>query len=170
MVFIAAVGIYAELVREIRQYDPPLLLACADVEWPVPAWTCRQVLLRRSFSSAEVADLNHVGAAVYPAFTENSALADEMLSLFIAHGVDINAPDDKGTRHWTALQTMAVAGKPDRVEMLLKHGARTDLRDVANMTALDLARQMQEKHPNEPNRVEVIRLLEEAEKHLTASK
>lgn len=159
LVVVATVALYAEFVRETAQFSPTDLLACADVEWPVAAWTCKQVLLRRSFSRDEVAQLNSEGAAAYPIYVKNTELADEMLSLFISKGVDINAGDKNKL---TALYSMVMEANPDRVRLLLRHGALVDVRDSAGRTPLDIAKQLAARHPTEPNREELVRLLEAA--------
>ena len=46
--------------------------------------------------------------------------------------------------------------------MLLKHGARTDLRDKSGMTPLDFARRILKKRPGDPSAAEMVRLLEAA--------
>jgi hypothetical protein len=166
---VVVAGLYGELVRETSNYSPSLLLGCAGVEMSPAAWTCKQVLLHRTFTAEEVLELNHAGAAAYPLFMKNPELAEEMLSLFIARGIDINAGNE-GAKGSTALHSLAMAGNPERIKILLRHGARADLRNLAGMTPLDYARQEHGKYPNEPKYAEAVRLLEEAEKHLTASK
>jgi hypothetical protein len=169
-IVVVAAGLYGELVRETTNFPPTLLLACADVEWPMAAWTCKQVLLHRDFSPAEVTELNQESAAAFPVSSKDPAFAEEMLSLFIARGVDVNAVDEKSKGGWTALHMMASSGNVDGVKLLLKHGARPDIKNRTGVTPLDYARQWQQKFPAEPNHAEVVRLLEEAEKQQSAQK
>jgi ankyrin repeat protein len=170
VVVVTVTGLYGELVRETSNFSPPLLLACADVEMELPAWTCKQVLMHRSFPAKEVSELNRMAAAAYPVSAKDTELAEEVLSLFIVRGVDINAIDEGSKAGWSALHSMAVEGNPERIKMLLRHGARPDLRNRAGMTPLDYARQEQGKFPKETKYAEVVRLLEEAEKQLPTSK
>lgn len=157
--------VYGDFVRRARQDTPSRLLACVEAT-PAPiSWTCRTILLRDSFRPDQVAQLNREAGAVYPLYGDDSALAEEMLSLFQERGVDINAVDERVPQRWTALQSMVMDGRyPDRITMLLRHGARPDVRDADGMTALDLARQMQQKHPSDSRRVTIVRLLEEVHK------
>ncbi len=161
LIAVAVIGLYGEYVREKLLLSPSLLLACADVEREPGAWTCRQILLRRTFTTEEIAQLNRDGGALFPVLAENPALAEEMLALFIERGVDVNAGEEK-VRHWTALHAMAIEGDLARVQLLLRHGARADLQDSNGMTALDFARKKLEELPSDPGRKEIVRLLEEA--------
>ncbi len=163
------IGVYGKLIWTLHQEDPMTLLAHIQADPPLTAWTSRQILLHDSFTPDQIAQLNHEGGALYPVLSDNLTTAEEMLSLFIAHGVDINAGDER-TRHWTALHTVAMEGSPERVTLLMKHGARVDVRDADGRTPLDFAREMQQKHPTEPNRAEVVRRLEETEKQPSAQK
>jgi hypothetical protein len=167
---VVAVGLYGEFVRETTNFSPTLLLGCADVEWPLAAWTCKQVLLHRDFSPGEVAELNREGAAAFPVSSKNPAFADEMLSLFIARGVDVNAVDEQSKAGWTALHMTVSSGNVAGVKLLLRHGARPDIKNRIGVTPLDYARQWQQKFPADQNHAEVVRLLEEAEKQQSAQK
>lgn len=81
---------------------------------------------------------------------------------FLTKGVDINAPDER-MKKWTALHAAAISGKPGEAALLLKLGARIDVRDADGKTPLDLARLPQEKHPHNSKTAETIRLLEDAQ-------
>ncbi len=169
VVLVVAVGLYAELVRETTHHEPPLLLACAEVDYPWTAWTCKQVLLHDSLRPDQVAELNSNAGARLPVQIKDPALAEEMLSLFLSRGVDINA----GSKHFkgrTALHDAAISGAISEVNLLLKHGARLDVRDETGDSPLDYAIMLLRKFPNQPNRAEVVRLLEEAEKRQSAQK
>jgi ankyrin repeat protein len=158
--FVVLLGLYSEFVRETTTFSPTFLLACADTEWPLPAWTCKQVLLHRDFTPSEIAELNAEAAAAFPVSVKDPALADEMLSLFIARGVDVNAVDEKSKGGWTALHVAASVGDVDGVKLLLKYGARPNAKNRQGETALEYARQWQQRYPAEPNRAVVVKLLE----------
>jgi ankyrin repeat protein len=64
---------------------------------------------------------------------------------------------------WTALHGAVAGGDVNSSKLLLKYGARIDLRDRSGMTPLDMARHIQKKHPNDPASAEMVRLLEAAE-------
>lgn len=158
---VVVAGLYAELVRETTHSTPSMLLACMDADYPWTAWTCKQVLRHDSLKPEQVAELNGDAGARLPVQMKDPAEADDMLTLFLSRGVDIDA-GAKSFKGRTALQSAAVAGAVGEVTLLLKHGARLDVRDAEGHTALDLARQIGDQHPGEPNRAEVVRLLEEA--------
>jgi hypothetical protein len=171
VIAVLTVALYAELVREMTNYAPFFLVPCVDHDMAWRSWTCKQVLRYDSLTPDQVAKLNRQAGVLFPAQIKDAATADEMVSLFIKRGVDINAGD-----WWfvgngrTALQTLATAGNVDRVQMLLRHGARANVADRDGHTALDLARLAQHKFPGEASRAEVLRLLEEAEKQQSAQK
>jgi ankyrin repeat protein len=89
--------------------------------------------------------------------------SEEMFALFLARGVDINAGDPRA-KNWTALHTVASEGNVARARLLLKHGARTDVRDQDGRTPLDIARSMLQKHPADPASAEMVQLLEVVER------
>ncbi len=115
------------------------------------------------FKPKHVEALNRVAGVKFAIALEDLDAAEKMLLLFMARGVDINAVDELA-RNWTALYSVVADGDTARIHMLLRHGARVDVRDTGGMTPLDFARRLQEKYPNEPNRAEVVRILEEATK------
>jgi ankyrin repeat protein len=164
IILVVAVGLFGELVRETAQMPPTLLLGCADGEGAVQSWTCRQVLLHRTFTAEEVAELNRGGAAAYPMAVKDPALAKEMLSLLLSRGVDINAGDEYSRGGWTALDQMVSSGDLDRVKLLLQHGAQVDVKNKAGVSALDLARRWQQRYPDQSNRAEIVKVLEAAGK------
>lgn len=164
LVGVAVIGVgifYAAFVHRLRQDIPVQLLACAHVSPALMSWTCKAILRHDSLRPDQVADLNREAGAAYTLYGADSGFADEMLSLFLEKGVDINARNQSVDQHWTALHLLAMDGRrPDRITMLLKHGARPDVRDGDGMSALDLARRELQRYPNDPNRAEVVRLLE----------
>lgn len=169
---VATVALYAEWVREMTHHDPFMLVACVGEGSTVRAWTCKQVISRVDWTPDQVAQLNRQAGIEFAAQIDDDATAKEMVSLFLNRGVDINAGDwhfvGKGR---TALQTLASVGNVQRVKLLLDHGARVDVKDADGVTALDMARKAQQKHPNEPNRIEIVHLLEAAEgQQVTATK
>ena len=155
-------GLYAAFVYETLDDKPLSLIGCIDVEAPLVAWTCEQVLRHASLTPEQVRDLNAEGGAQYPMSMDNPKKAEEMLTLFLSRGVDINA-GNRQVRGWTALHSAAMGDPPAKVALLLTYGARTDVRDEDGRTPLDLARRWQSRHPNDPHTAETIRLLEAAE-------
>ena len=121
------------------------------------------MLLHSSFKPEHVVALNREIGMIFALRPEDLEEAEKMLLLFMAQGVDINAVAENW-KHRTVLHALALEGEAARVKILLRHGARADMRDTEGLTPLDLARIGQAKNPNEPNRAEVVRILEEAEK------
>lgn len=162
-VLVVILAAYGEFVREAMRFSPAMLLVWVDEQYAPIGWTCRQILERHSLTPERVAELNKDAGARYPIYMRDPKVAEEMLQLFIDRGVDVNAGNEK-VRNWTALFDPILDGKADRVAMLLRHGARVDVLGTDGMTPLDYAREMVEKHPSESGRVDVVRLLEQAEK------
>ena len=159
-------GLYAAFVYETLDDEPLSLIGCIDVEVPLVAWTCEQVLRHASLTPEQVRDLNAEAGAQYPVSINAPKKAEEMLALFLSRGVDINAGHRQG-KNWTALHLAAMSDPPAKVALLLKYGARTDVRDEDGRTPLDLARRSQSRYPNDPYTAETIRLLEAAERKPT---
>lgn len=159
----ASVVLYGLLFYVASQDNPLSLTVCMEADPVILRWPCKQVLQHRDFNPEHVKELNSSAGARFAMYTEDLDAAEKTLLRFMAQGVDINAVD-VGTRNWTALHGAALEGEVAQVKLLLRHGARADMRDTEGLTPLDLARIGQAKHPNEPNRAEVVRILEEAEK------
>jgi hypothetical protein len=161
IILAVALGLYGSVLYGMRELGPIRLLACMEVESPWLSWTCEQILKRDSLTSDEVAELNQSGGAKFPAMMKDPRAAEELLSRFVAQGVDVNAGDNR-SMGWTALHGMVVDGNADRVSLLLRHGARVDIRGQSGLTPLDLARQMQQKYPGDVVRAEIVKTLEAA--------
>ncbi|XVJ68766.1 MAG: ankyrin repeat domain-containing protein [Rhizobacter sp.] len=165
IIFALAV-LYATFVGIRMRDDPLTLVVCIDhheMRWM--AWTCKQVLYHSSWSAEHVRRLNESAGASFAFGAEppkTAPEADEIdmrLKLFLSRGVDINATDIR-TRNWTALHSAAIGSHLHEAQLLLKYGARTDLRDTQGLTALDIALRIQEKYPDNPKAVEMVRLLQ----------
>lgn len=156
---LTVLGIYAGFVVEVRQRSPLDLLSCMEAEAPPLAWTCRQILRHDSLRSDQVAQLNREAGALYPVLVKDLATAEEMLSLFIERGVDVNA-GNASMKNWTALYSTIGSSDLARTQLLLRYGANADVRDADEMTPLDSARRLLQMYPGEPDRQEIVRLLE----------
>lgn len=167
---VVTVGLYAEWVREMTGYDPFMLVGCAGEGSTVRAWTCRQVISHVAWTPDQVAQLNKQAGIEFAAQIGNEAVARQMVSLFVKRGVDINAGDwhfvGKGR---TALHTFVAEGNAQRVKLLLDFGARANVKDVDGVTALDLAKEEQQKHPADQSRAEIVRLLEATQERQDAA-
>lgn len=159
LLLLCAIGLYAVFAAQTWKASPLFLLSCMKVEPPVAAWTCHQALFYRAFQSEEIAQLNRQAGARYAFDLPKQEDAEKALALFISHGVDINAGDENAN-NWTALHGMIAERRIESIRTLLRHGARTDVPDSNNMTALEFARSQVLKHPDDPVRVEIVKLLE----------
>jgi hypothetical protein len=83
--------------------------------------------------------------------TAIKALDTQRVRELVRRGVDVNHQDGQGS---TPLMAAAWHGHPEVVKLLLRHGARTDLKDREGETALSLARKQR--------RWDVLRLLQSA--------
>jgi hypothetical protein len=173
--FIAAItliciGVYVAAFHSTMQQPPDFLAACVKYSqkeyfanmWH---WTCKQVLFHATWNPEHVRELNQ-DAGVRYAFrlqesknSQETEESEELLKLFIARGVNINAPNIRA-RDFTALHEAVLFSDFTATKLLLQYGARTDLRDTNGQTPLDWARRMQLKKLNEPKAAEVVRLLE----------
>jgi hypothetical protein len=162
LLVIVVLAVYAEYVREEMQSTPDALLVCIDQRPALLSWTCEQILERRSLRPTEVAALNKDAGARYPMYLHDPKMAEKMLALFVSRGVDINAPGESTTTRRTAIYDPIFDAKLDRIEMLLRHGARVDVRDALGDTPLDYARKLQQQMPTEPARAAVVKMLETA--------
>ena len=163
---IGLTSLYAAIVYGMLDDEPLSLISCINVEAPWVAWTCKQVLRHASLTPEQVRDLNAEGGALYPVLMKAPKEAEEMLTLFLSRGVDIDA-GNRQVRGWTALHAVSMGDPPAAVALLLKYGARTDVRDEDGRTPLDLARRSQSRYPDNPHIAETIRLLEAAERKST---
>jgi hypothetical protein len=161
LLLLGAIGLYAVFAAQTWKASPLFLLSCMKVDPPVTAWTCRQALFNRAFQPEELDVLNRQAGARYAFDLPEPGDAEKTLALFISQGVDINAGDENAN-NWTALHGMVAEGSIESIRILLRHGARTDVRDSNNMTPLDFARMQLLKHPNDPSRIEVVKLVEGA--------
>lgn len=159
LLLIGTIGLYITFVAQTRRESPLLLLSCMKVDPPLTAWTCRQVLLHGSFQPEDVAQLNRQAGARYALDFPDPAVAEKMLALFIAQGVDINAVDENAN-NWTALYGTIADGDAEHIRLLLRHGARLDVRDTNGISPLEFAHRQQQKYPNDPQRTEIVKLLE----------
>lgn len=156
--------LYSALLHSLSINRPTSLLACMDTEAHWYAWTCEQVLRHTSFTPAQVNEFNANAGARFAIAMNDPVKAEEMLSLLLARGVDINAGDEK-TEGWTALHGAVAGREVNNVELLLKYGARPDSREKNGLTPLDFARRIQRKYSSDPATAEVVRMLEAGAQH-----
>lgn len=162
VVFVLGIlSLYAVFAYQTTKEDPVSLVSCIKVEASWSAWTCKQALRYAALTPDQVRELNGQAGAIYPITVNDTQQADELLELFIARGVDINAVDVRANNR-TALHVAMLGMPSEKVALLLKHGARPDARDALGMTPLDLARRNHNAYPDDPHLPSVIGLLEKA--------
>lgn len=159
---IVVAGIYAAFVHSTIRSSPEHLISCMELNVRWSAWTCEQVLRYAPFADDHLHDLNRSAGARFPLSIRDARKAEEILALFLSKGVDINAHDER-LKGWTALHGAAISHQSKDVALLLKVGAKVNVRDADGRTPLDLARLVQEKRPDNSQIAEIIRLLEAAQ-------
>ena len=82
-----------------------------------------------------LADDDPAGKLFVPVWTGNTSTIEAVLKT----GVDVNLQDRSSG--WSALIVAAVLGRPDKINLLLRHGADTELTNRLGLTALALAAQ-----------------------------
>lgn len=158
---VACAGLYASLYHSYTKSDPIYLLVCIET-YPAPlGWTCEQALRRAALTPRVVDQLNADAGARYPIFITDPQKAEELLELFLARGVDINAADQQ-VAGWTALHMAALDGDVTDAQLLLEHGADPTIRDASGRTPLDWAREQAAKHPSVTAHARMVQLLESA--------
>jgi hypothetical protein len=113
-------------------------------------------------SAADVSTMNsdwkYLGAVFglpdYRLFSQSEA--EEMLNFWLSHGANINIQSQESGA--TLLQMSADTDDVSTVELLIKHGARTDIRNKAGHTPLESLRLQSEKIGKKPNE-EIVKLL-----------
>jgi ankyrin repeat protein len=124
-------------------------------------WVCKKSIYLLRVTPDEVKELNALTGAYFAVQLKDKAQAEKMLKFFLSRGVDINSVDTKITNAGlTALHNAVYANEPKEVELLLAHGARTEVRSHKNQTPLELAWALQYLQPQQ-DRSRIIQLLAE---------
>lgn len=158
LLLIAISVFYAAYISALKNEEPLSLLVCIDTKPSIISWTCEQALKSSGLKPEQVKRLNEEAGARYPLTLKDEKKAEEILTLFLAKGVDINAGDIRAS-NLTALHVASVEHDVKKAELLIKHGAKLDVKDANGRTPLDFVRSMQQKHPKE-NHSEMIQFLE----------
>jgi hypothetical protein len=162
---IGVVVIYAQLcyTRAVN-YDPIVQISCIHVEPIIVSWACEYSLRHYTFTPAVAKEINSKGGAYFALSTESGDLekSENLLRFFLQKGVDINAT--ASLSHSTSLHTILMTDHAlPYVELLLKYGARVDIRDKWGRTPLELAYFLNQRFPAVDERKEIIRILKTAE-------
>jgi hypothetical protein len=159
LIVATAVLLYAMKIAYMVRQTPLELIACIDAEQAWMSWSCKEVLYHSRMSEAEIVDLNRHAGALYAVSLSNKSAAEELLVFLQSSGVDINAKDLKATGR-TALHTTVASGNALQSELLLRHGARSDVADDNGVTPLLLARQLVKQYPDRQEYGDVLDVLE----------
>jgi ankyrin repeat protein len=143
----AVVVVTAYYIHSLRKQAPTLLVACMRVERAPVAWACKQALIKRSIAKEEVDFLNQEAGIVGVLGFEEPADASLVIEKFLNSGVDINAVHQALGN--TALHTLVSSRDIQDIQLMLRYGARTDIRDRAGRTPLEYATELQKKNPDE---------------------
>jgi hypothetical protein len=157
---VAGIGVLAWYSVELYRMGPRYLVACYDGPPDLVGLMCKEVLIHARLDDEGVSELNKESGALYAVSLKDPAAAQEMLALFISKGVDVNAGHERSAKR-TALHSVVAGGEVERVDMLLRHGARPDIKDANGSTPLDEARGFVQRMPSE-RRAEIVKLLEGA--------
>lgn len=143
-------ALYAWFVYEIYRSEPTYQVACMEADNALASWTCEQVLTRTTLSPEQIASLNReAGARFIVNGLSDEAQAHALLKAWSSQGVNVNAIDEKNGTGSTALHELVLIGEhPERIDWLVERGAKTDIKNKAGMTALELAKHLNEKNPS----------------------
>lgn len=160
VVTILAVSWSYVLTTTVADFELLLLCSQGKEEW-IPKSACQRYLFAFRGSPDEIARLNQ-GVGIRWATDAQDREDQIKLSTFLLEkGVDINAIDQHSGI--SALHAAALENNLPAVESLLRNGANPAVKDrVAGKTPLEMARELSNK-PNQPNRTEIIKLLQTAE-------
>ena len=161
VLLLAALVLYGFVVRGISKFPPGVMLACIDVDPAFIAWHCKSMLRYRPLAPDQVAELNATAGIRLPLHLADKELGLELARSFMRQGVDINARELLHKR-FTALHAAAISAELDVSRALLDLGARIDLTDSEGRTPLQVAQTAAHRFPDEPQRKEMVTLLERA--------
>lgn len=166
LIGVFVIAVTASVVNDTRRMEATLLQACMQVDPQPAAWLCEQFFYRTHPTPEEVRELNAIAGAKFASMANNESDARRVLKHYLDAGVDINAVDqrkllgDERTQpKFTALHIAVLSSEPIQVRLLLEFGASREVRDAKGRTPLELARELQGKHPT-PEYTEIVRLLE----------
>jgi ankyrin repeat protein len=176
--FIGATGVIAMLALALYtqlcytrmfEYDALLQISCVDVEPRFLSWACEYGMRHYQFTPETAKYMNANGGVHFAFLSESGDLkkSEELIVFLLNKGVDINAIDSK--THATSLHLAVLEDSAPHLNLLLKYGARVDIRNQAGRTPLESAYSLNKKFPSKNERKEVIKMLEAAEMKLKNS-
>ena len=161
LVFISYVGLS---IYVIAKQGTEELLLCVDkggLKIPVSKYLCRQYLFTVRGTQQDI-DTLHQGVGASFVIQGESAVPEreQVLKYLITKGLDVNHID---MHKLSPLHAAVLANSTDEVEMLLRNGASTNLKDKKfGLTPLELAVKLQSDDKSANTRLAVISLLKDA--------
>jgi hypothetical protein len=158
IVLLGCAGLVAWAVHSMYRMELAPLMACVDDSSSRSGqWVCRKAIYTLRLSSDDVKVLNRTAGASLAVRLADKKDAEQMLEYFVSRGVDINSAD-AANGGLTALHKAVQANQPRDVELLLAHGAMTDMLNSKNQMPLEMAKELQQLYPQQ-DRSQVIKLL-----------
>lgn len=148
----------------VTNQDIEKLLICADdggIVIPYSKAICRSYLFAFRGSRQDIDDLHGgIGASFVVQGKSPASEREAVLGFLIKHGLDVNRID---VHQLTPLHGAVLANSPEEVAMLLRNGARADVKDKKfGLTPLEFASQLQSDGKIHADRSAVIILLKTA--------
>lgn len=155
-----------EIFRSAWKYNLIELEVCDESTMPPKNWICHGILFHARPTPEDVKEFNFSAGAQFPMYMENISKGEKLLERYLSFGLDINAQDQRSllmpqSSKFTALHLMVMNADANRIQILLKHGAKTDVIDAQGRTPLNLAYMLQEKFPKRDFK-EAIEILKSA--------
>lgn len=150
-----------------------LIMCSADQGgFRIPAKFCEHYMKNFRGNAADMQELA-IGGLDPILNLDDSKKKYEIAAFFIAKGLNVNGVNHysyQGPRDVTPLHASVRYNDPERAKFLLEHGADLSIRSKSlnNMTALELAKALQERQPDVDRR-ELIRLLSNAQAPIVQS-
>lgn len=120
------------------------------VEWlygPLYRWVARSVLLATMPTAQDIAEVNAEATVHALGVIEEDALLERVFQRYVERGLDVNARAQT-LRHPSQLESAVAVNEARIVRLLLAHGARADIRTSRGLSMLELAQDMQKRHPD----------------------
>ena len=162
-VIVAALAVAGLYTYHLRNLDTVGLLSCMESPpFPGSKWACTKAMYASHPTAEEVAELNHMAAAI----SLLSLPEDESRSLlkhFVAAGLDVNAIDQRPkTLGWTSLHSAVSAHDVKAVRLLLEAGAKVELENGRKPSPRDILQTHLAKQPNDPALIEIQKMFSTA--------
>ena len=162
LIFGGLIGVYGYFVTTTLVSFELLLMCSQGKENLIPKYACQNYLFNFGGSPSEIQAINRGIGVMWAVTAEDIHDKTQLLQYLIKKGVDINALDERSGV--AALHAVVIENDLDAVELLLKNGARLDVKDKnTGKTPLDFALERRGK-PDQPDRTLIINRLKNPSK------